>query len=133
MLPVTNDDLQHDFIFADLPSKTYYLNRISKCMAGFVDGLEAVKQAIYLILNTERYAHLIYSWNYGIELQDLLGQPVSWLYPELKSRITEALLQDSRITAVGDFSFEKMRGKVHVSFTVTTIYGAVEAQKVVNV
>lgn len=45
------------------PTKTYKIkdNRI----VGFADGKEALKQAIQLILGTERYEYLIYSWNYG--------------------------------------------------------------------
>ena len=84
-------------------------------------------------MNIERYEYLIYSWNYGIELNDLYGQPIPFVLPELKRRITEALLQDTRITGVDNFSFETTKGKVHAIFTVSTIYGDVEAEKVVNV
>lgn len=37
-----------------------------------MDGMEAVKQAVYKILQTERYKYVIYDWNYGVELEDLL-------------------------------------------------------------
>ena len=90
-------------------------------------------QAIYLILNIERYEHLIYSWNYGIELADLFGQPISFCIPEIKRRITEALMQDSRITGVDEFNFEHKRGKVFTTFTVHTIFGDIEAEKVVEI
>ena len=56
-----------------------------------------MKQAIYKILNTERYQYVMYSWNYGIETLDLYGEPVSWGCPELESRIREALMTDDRI------------------------------------
>ena len=39
------------------------------------DKREALRQAVYLILNVERYAYPIYSRNYGSELVDLIGQP----------------------------------------------------------
>ena len=35
---------------------------------GMCDDYEAMKQAIFKIINTERYRYLIYDWNYGIEL-----------------------------------------------------------------
>ena len=41
-------------------------------------------KVVFNILNTERYQYIIYSWNYGIELIDLYGQPVSYVIPELK-------------------------------------------------
>lgn len=33
-----------------------------------------MKQAIYKILQTERFEYLIYSWNYGIELNAVVGK-----------------------------------------------------------
>lgn len=133
MLPAVNDDLQKDFNIEEETSYTYKLNLDESTIAGFVDGLEAMKQAIYLILNIERYEYLIYSWNYGIELNDLYGQPIPFVLPELKRRITEALTQDSRILGVDNFSFETNKGKVHATFTVHTIFGDVEAEKVVTI
>lgn len=132
MLPAVNDDLQKDFEIEEETSHTYKLDLDNSTIAGYIDDLEAMKQAIYLILNIERYEYLIYSWNYGIELNDLYGQPIPFVLPELKRRITEALVQDSRILGVDNFSFETNKGKVHATFTVNTIYGDVEAEKVVN-
>ena len=133
MIPVVNDDLQNDFEYEELPTRTFKLDITSETITGFTDGLEAMKQAIYLILNIQRYEYLIYSWDYGIELQDLFGQPISFVLPELKRRITEALMQDTRIKSVDDFSFEVSKGKVHTTFTVSTIFGDVQAEKVVSI
>ena len=133
MLPAVNDDLQKDFEIEEETSHTYKLDLDNSTIAGYVDGLEAMKQAIYLILNIERYEYLIYSWNYGIELNDLYGQPMSFVLPELKRRVTEALVQDSRILGVDNFSFETNKGKVHATFTVHTIFGDVEAERVVTI
>ena len=133
MLPAVNDDLQKDFEIEEETSHTYKLDLDNSTIAGYVDDLEAMKQAIYLILNIERYEYLIYSWNYGIELNDLFGEPTSFVLPELKRRITEALIQDSRILGVDNFSFETNKGKVHATFTVHTIFGDVEAERVVTI
>jgi len=133
MIPKTNDDLVQDFEYQEQPTKTFKLNIVNQTITGYADNLEAMKQAIYLILNVERYENLIYSWNYGVELQDLFGKEINYVLPELKRRITEALLQDPRITSVDGFEFENLKGKVNVGFSVTTIYGAVEIEKVVNV
>ena len=129
MIPQVQDDLKQGFTIKEIPSKTFKMDIQKEIIAGKVDQLEAMKQAIYLILSVERYEYLIHSWNYGVELKDLFGQPVSFCLPEIKRRISEALLQDDRITAVGDFDFEVEKGEVTVTFTVTTIYGEVQAEK----
>lgn len=133
MIPQTENELKNDFEFEELPTNTFKLNDSYNQIYGFTDGLEAMKQAIYLILNIERYEYLIFSWNYGIELADLFGEPIPFVMAELERRISEALLQDSRIISVEDFEFDSERNKVFCKFKVYTIYGEIEIEKVVNV
>lgn len=132
MIP-KNDDLVADFEVQSQPSITYKMNINEETISKKVDDLEAIKQAVYKILNTERYQYVIYSWNYGIELQDLFGMPLPYVYPELKRRITEALLWDERITDVTDFSFTHKRGEVSATFTVHTVAGNFEAERAVSI
>lgn len=115
------------------PSLTYRIRYDTDGqIRGYCDELEAMKQAIYKIINTERYQYIIYSWNYGIELRDLFGHPIPFVYAEVQRRIKEALLQDDRITAVTDFEFSNNDGDVAVHFNVSTIYGDVtDVKKVV--
>lgn len=117
------------------PNKTYKMMIDTDRIQGTVtDDLEAVKQAIYKIINTERYKFLIYSWNYGIELEDLFGKPIPYVLPEIPRRIKEALTQDDRIKDVLGFDLTYNRkGDVLAKFTVVTIYGNLEIEKVVNV
>ena len=68
MIPQTGDDLRQDFEFETLPSRTFRMNHNSLTIIGTIDQIQAVEQAVYLILNTERYEWLIHSWNYGVEL-----------------------------------------------------------------
>lgn len=134
MIPKINVFLQENFEIQPQPSKTFKMYLEQKVINGFTDGLDAIKQTIYLILNTERYQYIIYPWNYGIELMDLFGEPVTYVCPELQRRITEALTQDERILSVDAFSFDvSVKGKVHVTFTAHTIFGEVDADKVVNI
>lgn len=123
MIPYLTDDLRQDFTFTTLPGRTFKLNEETKTCSGMTDGLEAVKQAIYLILNTERYQWLIFSWDYGVEFRRLYGKDVRYCVPEIERRIREALLQDDRITAVQNFQFSTGKGIVTVSFVAVTIYG----------
>lgn len=134
MIPGVNGFLQEDFEIEEQPSKTYKMYLEQEVINGFTDGLDAMKQTIYMILNTERYQYIIYSWNYGIELVDLFGEPITYVCPELERRITEALTQDERILSVDAFSFDvSVKGKVHVTFTAHTVFGDIDAEKVVNI
>lgn len=117
----------------NLPSKTYRIDFDAGRISGFTDEIEAVKQAIILILNTDRFRHLIYSWDYGSELKNVIGEDFDIAESEAKRYITEALTQDDRITAVSDFNFTKMTEKqtARISFTVETIYGTTSGEVVI--
>ena len=133
MIPSTNTILSQDLEVETLPSKNYKMQIEHDVINGFCDELEAMKQVVFKILNTERYQYIIYSWNYGIELLDLYGEPVTYVCPELERRITEALVQDDRIDSVDSFVFGVTEKRtVKVTFTVHTIFGGIEAEKVVN-
>lgn len=112
------------------PTRTYKIkdNRI----VGFTDGKEALKQAIYLILNTERYEHLIYSDDYGSELKGLIGKDRDIAESEYKRRIKEALLQDDRINNVDNFIFNYDSDNVLIEFIVFSIYGEFSIKKEVQ-
>ncbi|HFL2584546.1 TPA: DUF2634 domain-containing protein [Clostridioides difficile] len=139
MLPTDNIDYDIEdvsiinFDVRQEPSKTFKLNIEKSKIDGICDDVEALKQTIFLILNTERYEHLIYSRNYGVELNDLIGEPISYVIPELERRITEALIQDDRIENVDKFEFQNIKGKVQCRFSVHTKYGNIKAEKVVSV
>lgn len=133
MIPSANSLLLTELEVKTQPSRTYKMHLDRETVNGSCDGQDAMAQAIYKILNSERYEHLIYSWDYGIELKDLFGEPISYVCPELQRRIEEALMQDDRITSVTDFEFDiSEKRTVKVSFTVHTIYGDIETEKAVN-
>lgn len=133
MIPSITGFLEQDFEIEEQPTHTYKMNLASELVRGYTDGREAIEQAIYKILNTERYQYVMYSWNYGIELLDLYGEPVSYVCPELERRITEALTWDDRIQSVDNFEFNiSKKGEIHVTFTAHTTFGDVAAEKVVN-
>ncbi len=133
-LPTTGDDLNLiAFTLENQPGYTHKLDMEKGRVAGMTDGRDALAQTIYLILSVERYAYAIYSWRYGVQLADLIGKPRDYAMSEIKRRITEALTQDDRITGVENWSFQPGRRSVLVSFTVMTIYGAVDATKEVEI
>lgn len=119
-----------DITVKELPTKTHRMELYEgNYILGFVDSLKAMEQAIYKILRTERYKYIIYSWIYGIELEDLFGMPVEYCVVELERRISEALLQDNRITAVNGFEFdtESERGTILIKkFIAETVFGEIQ-------
>lgn len=132
MIPIIENDLSNVQIVR-MPSKNHRMNFIDRIF-GKVDTLDAMKQVCYKILLTERYQYLIYSWNYGIELADLFGQPVNYCIPEIQRRITEALLADDRVKSVDNFKFDTSKKKeILCTFTVHSIFGEFEMEKTTNV
>ena len=116
-----------------IPSLTWRIRQDEEQLRGSIDDIEAMRQAIDKILRTERYRFLIYDWNYGIELEDLIGQNATYVIPELKRRIEDALLADDRVTAVTDFSFAQEKDSVSARFLVHTIFGDITAERTVDI
>lgn len=115
-------------------SRTYLLDKENKRIIGIeTDYLKAVEQAVYLILNVERYDYIMYSWNYGVELKDLFGNIKEYVIPNLINRIREALLQDDRIIDVMNFSYKVNKNIFNVNFTVVTKYGNINIEEGFNV
>lgn len=133
MLPDSADDKVTQA--GTMPSKTYKMLIDDDHVHGHItDKLQAVEQACYKVINTERYKYLIYSWDYGIELEDLFDKPIPYCYAEIPRRIQEALTQDDRVIDVVDFDLNSdKRGNVSAKFTVKTIYGDIHMQKEVKI
>lgn len=108
-------------------TKTYKLT--SNLIQGNTDRLGALEQAIYKVLNTERYEHPIYDFDYGIELESLVGKDRIYVQIELKRRIRECLLQDERVTAVDNFIFTVEGDSILCIFNVSSIYGDVTIEQ----
>lgn len=120
------------------PNETYKIEHSEQSppedrINGNTDDLLALQQSIYLILGTERYEHIIYSWDYGVELLDLIGKPIPYVMAVIPRRITEALTQDDRIEDVTDFEFEHNKQKLHVTFVVKSILGDIPVSTEVDI
>lgn len=120
------------FVLEVQPSYTYKLDIERNRVNGMTDEREALLQAVYLILSTERYMYVIYSHRYGVELEEIIGKERDYAICEIKRCITEALLQDDRITEVTDWAFSETRDTVTASFTVKTIFGDISVVKEVR-
>ena len=115
-------------------SKTYRVDWDAGRIAGTADGLEAMEQAVRKALNTRRFRHLIYSWNYGTEWDAVIGKSRAVAESELKRVLEEALGQDERITEVAEVSLVPAgRRSCTAAVRVETIFGAVREERTFDV
>ena len=111
------------------PSKTYKDN--TKGIIGYIDGIEAVTQAVRHILNKERYAYPIYPDNFGMELEKYKGQSFEYLQATIQKDLSEALLQDDRIYNVVVTETTKIDiDSAHVVFDVYSTEGILENEEI---
>ena len=110
------------------------INFEEKRIIGEIDDLEAVKQAVYKILHTERFNSLVYTWDYGVEFENLIGKDYDFILGDLQRRIEEALLQDDRIERIENVKVDKKQNdSIDVSFIVISKYGNVTMGVNINV
>lgn len=131
MLPSNNDGL-NNFTIKKHPTHTYCIDFEKGVARGYTDGKKAMEQAIYKILNTDRFVNIIYSWNYGSELYNIMGRSKEYVYMKLRTKIKEALIADDRITDVHSFEFSSHKGTVSVTFIAETTEGQIEVEKKVR-
>lgn len=113
-----------DIVIASQPSKTWIIDRSTMQVACMDEGLEAVRQAVEIALDVERFRWTIYSANFGSELDELIGQDEALITAEIPRLVEGALSQDDRVIQVEDYVFTRTGpDSMHVSFTVRTVYG----------
>lgn len=86
------------------------------------EGVEVLKNWIEKTLRTERYRFPVYSFHYGVTLEEFIAKDIPYplLVNELKSQISEALILDRRIKNVGGFRFTREKDFLCIEFEVTT-------------
>lgn len=125
MLPKSEIDLSKGIVFQDQPSLTWIADPVTKPLRGRGDGWEAVRQAVEIIVNVERYKWQIYTPNFGTDYDGLLGSEPGFVASELKRRLEDAFLPDSRLLGMKDFTYSFRAASLAVSFTVLTVFGDV--------
>ncbi len=133
MIPMDGVQINDNITLIIPKSKTYGLNLLEGKIDTYIDELDAIKQAVFKMLETGRYQHVIYDFSYGSELNDLIGRDSDYIEMELRRRIRDALTYDDRITDVTNFSFHKEDENVTVSFKVISIEGSFESEVMISV
>lgn len=93
-----------------------------------LEGKEALKVWIYKILLTKRYKHIIYSWDYGQDLEEIIGRGYEkgLIKSEVERRIKDCLLIHPHIKECNNFNIRLQQDQLQVDFIVNTIYGEVD-------
>ena len=108
----------------DYATKTYRVDQESGRIGGWIDGQESAQQSARKIIQTERYAYDIYSNNYGVEIESLIGKHKDYVASVLEDNLNDGLTMDSRINSISNFSLDlSTNDNIVPSLTVNTIYG----------
>ena len=97
-------------------TRTYKVDSYNKRIIGTTDGQPAIEQAILKNFDTERFAYVIYSKNYGIELEKYIGKDYDFIRSDLQRAIEECLLVDARIYSINNLQFTQ-EGLDYMSIT----------------
>lgn len=116
-------DLSNGVTFIQQPSLTWYINKETNRIQGETDNLQAVQQAVEVILNVERFRWQIYSPNSGMQWDGLLGQNPGYVASEVQRRIKDALSVDERVLGISNFEYTMNGDAMTCSLTVNTVYG----------
>lgn len=112
--PTTHKEYEFDFNTGQLTGK-------------ILEGKEALKMWIYKTLLTPRYIYPIYSWDYGQDLEELIGQgyETDFIKSEVERRIQECLMINTHIKGCHSFDISLVNDTLQISFTVNTTFGEV--------
>ena len=92
-----------------------------------LEGKEALKMWIYKAFLTNRYIYPIYSWDYGQDLDELIGQGYEndYIKSEVERRVQETLMINEHIKGCHSFEINLINDSLQINFTVDTTFGEV--------
>ena len=108
-------------------SKSWRIDWEAGRLSGEIDGLEALGQALLLALSVPRFAHVIYSFDYGSELHTLVGRNREYAEAAAPALAEEAVRGDDRVREVKAGSFTASGDRLTGTITVTAEGGRISA------
>lgn len=93
-----------------------------------VTGKEAVRVWAWNALKTVRFRHEIFPWDYGCEIESLIGQPFTDAVKQSEAMryVRECLLESPYINAVRGIQVSFEEDVLRVECAAETIYGEVD-------
>lgn len=94
---------------------------------------DALKIWIYKALKTTRYSSLIYSWDFGSSLFDLIGKGYSldYLQMEVERFVADVLSVNENIIDVYNFDIQLKGDTLYICFDVKSVFGILEGVDIV--
>jgi len=130
-IPIPIDSVEQE---REQPSLTYRLDLERGRIIGKVDGLEAVNQFIRKALMTPRFRCIAYNNQYGSEIKETIiagDASQEYINSEMPRIVRDALLADSRILEVRDFSCSFKGENAYIQFAVDTVFGTTVIEEVI--
>jgi hypothetical protein len=121
---ITNDQLDNIIqIQSDepKPSKTYLMDfETGDIISQFIDGQDAILQAVMKAIMTTRQRYMIYTTDYGCEIKELIGGPrtysLEYLQMEVPRLINDALSVDDRVYGTKNYDISVDGGTLYITF-----------------
>ena len=116
------------FTSASIPKEYGIDFRTGQLTGEIVEKKEAIKVWIWNCLLTQRYRFAIYSWDYGVSLEQYIGRTLTeeYIQTDCESEIREAMLINPWITDITDFVAKRSGSKLSISFTAVTPFGKID-------
>lgn len=120
-----DDAEDEDEEIEDLPMEVGIDFETGQMTGGKVTGKKAVAVWAWNALKTPRYQYEQHSWQYGSELNELIGQAMDEEDAEImaESMVRDALLINPHIEDISDFKCELDADKLTISFILETSFG----------
>ena len=90
-----------------------------------LNGLEAIKVWVYKAVVIERYKYSAFDWQYGVEIEKLVGR-ADITKEKIEKMLSDALLISAYIQSVSVSSFVRDGSSFSFIATIETIYGEVQ-------
>ena len=122
----TTEDLVQDTEESSGIPQEYEVDLDTGLMTGrIVRGSEAVRMWAWNALRTQRYRHDTHTWDFGSELETLIGQNYSESYTNSRAQkmVEDALLINPHISEITDFVCGPDGDALVMSFTIVTDFG----------
>ncbi len=99
--------------------------KTGKLTGEIVTGLEAVRCWCYLALRTPRYRHVAFSWDYGCEIESLIGKfnKAAYIKAKAEEMVSDCLLENPHIQSIKDFDCTADDDRITYMFIIDTDYG----------
>lgn len=126
MFPFDLEEIEEEVAIEEDEKKDWEIDfETGKLTGRIITGLDAIKQWVQLALSTDRYYYPQYSWDFGHEFSDLIGNEYKedYIQCEIQRILEDALLVNDDILEIKDIECNFENDKLTGRFRIATTYG----------